>query len=132
MVFVGLFFLMSSSFGQALAQLKTGAIIGWQSQSHDFGEIQPGEKVEHTYTLVNQGTEPLVITNIQVTCGCTIPKGWPRDPIEPGQKADITVAFNSTGKFGRQNKVVTIVSNAVAGPSQITFSAVIRDKKEAN
>lgn len=129
---LSLVFLALAGFGQVSVQPKTGAIIGWENQSHDFGEIQQGEKVEHTYTLVNQGTEPLVITNIQVTCGCTTPKGWPRDPIAPGQKADITVAFNSAGKFGRQNKVVTIISNAVGGPSQIKFSAMILDKKLSN
>ncbi len=111
---------------------KKGAVISWETQAFDFGDISQGDKVEHTFTLVNTGSEPLVITNVQVTCGCTTPKGWPRDPIAPGSKADITVAFNSTGKFGRQNKVVTLVSNAVSGSNQITFSANVLEKKSPN
>lgn len=108
---------------------KSGAVIAWENQTFDFGDIYQGDKVEHTFTLINQGTEPLVITNVQVTCGCTTPKGWPRDPIAPGEKAEITVAFNSAGKFGRQNKVVTLVSNSVSGSNQITFSANVLEKK---
>ena len=108
---------------------KKGAVIGWVEQTFDFGDIVQGEKVEHTFTLINNGDEPLIITNAQVTCGCTTPKGLPRNPILPGQKADIVVAFNSTGKFGRQNKVVTLVSNAQSGSNQITFSANVLDKK---
>jgi hypothetical protein len=50
----------------------------------------------------------------------------------PGGKGEIEVQFNSSGKFGRQNKVVTMVSNATLGNSQITFSANILEKKIPN
>ncbi len=110
---------------------SAGASIAWEKNSHDFGEITEGEKVEHTFKLTNSGAEPLVITNVQVTCGCTTPKGWPRDPILPGKKAEIIVQFNSTGKIGRQNKVVTVVSNAT-GNNQITFTATVLEKKVSN
>jgi hypothetical protein len=119
----------STSRGQAL---PAGAAITWEKNVHDFGEITEGEKVEHTFKLTNTGTEPLVITNVQVTCGCTTPKGWPRDPIAPGKKAEIVVQFNSTGKIGRQNKVVTIISNATGGNNQITFTATVLEKKARN
>jgi hypothetical protein len=111
---------------------KSGAAITWEKSTHDFGDIVAGEKVEHTFKFVNTGTEPLVITNVQVTCGCTTPKGWPRDPINPDKKAEIVIQFNSAGKIGRQNKVVTIVSNAVGGNAQITFTANVLEKKLPN
>jgi len=112
------------------AQTATeGAAITWEKNVHDFGDITEGEKVEHTFKFTNTGSEALVITNVQVTCGCTTPKGWPRDPIAPGKKAEIIVQFNSTGKIGRQNKVVTVVSNAIGGNNQITFTATVLEKK---
>lgn len=123
-------FVLSQSFFLVNAQtLTVGAAITWQKNTHDFGDINQGDKVEHTFILENTGTESLVITNVQVTCGCTTPKGWPRDPVNPGKKADIVIQFNSTGKIGRQNKVVTIVSNAVGGNSQIVFSANVLERK---
>ena len=89
-----------------------------------------GDKVEETFKFTNTGNEPLIITNVQVTCGCTTPKGWPRDPIAPGGKAEITVGFNSAGKMGRINKVVTIVSNAAnADGGKISFIANVLEKK---
>lgn len=109
---------------------KSGPIITFEKKTHDFGDIFQGDKVEETFKFANTGTEPLIITNVQVTCGCTVPK-WPRDPIMPGGKSEITVAFNSAGKMGKQNKTVTVVSNASnADGAQITFTTNVLEKKD--
>src|ERR1041384_7113840 len=78
-----------------------GPAITWEKSTYDFGDIVQGEKVEHTFKFTNTGNQPLIITNIQVTCGCTTPKGLPRDPIAAGARGEITIAFNSVGKLGR-------------------------------
>jgi hypothetical protein len=115
--------------GQTVEKQPDGAIISFEKKSHDFGEITQGDKVEFTYHFTNAGNEPLIITNVQVTCGCTVPKGWPRDPIPPGGSGELTVSFNSAGKIGKQNKTVTIVSNAVnAEGNLINFSTNILEK----
>ncbi|GHN02958.1 hypothetical protein WSM22_44470 [Cytophagales bacterium WSM2-2] len=121
------FVLLSASFG--LAQ-TSGPTISWDKDTHDFGDIIQGEKVEHVFKFTNAGSEPLIITNVEVTCGCTTPRGWPRDPIKPGDKGEITVQFDSAHKFGRQNKVATVISNVTSGKSQITFSANVLEKKK--
>jgi len=108
---------------------STGPVITWEKLSHEFGDITQGEKIEHTFKFTNTGTAALVITNVEVTCGCTVPKGWPRDPIMPGDKGEITVAFNSSGKVGRQNKVVTVTSNSVGTTNQVMIVANVLDKK---
>jgi hypothetical protein len=108
-----------------------GPVIAFEKKTHDFGQIVQGDKVEQVFKFTNTGTEPLIITNVQVTCGCTTPKGWPRDPIQPGGKGEITIAFNSAGKIGRQDKVVTIVSNAAnADEAKISFTTQVVEKKE--
>src|SRR4051812_13192221 len=84
-----------------------GAQLSWEKSNYDFGEVQAGERVEHTFRFSNVGTEPLMITNVTNQCGCTAPKGWPRDPIQPGSRGEITLVFDSSGKFGRVNKVAT-------------------------
>ena len=109
---------------------KDGAEITWEKKTHDFGQIFQGDKVEHTFHFTNTGNEPLIITNVQVSCGCTTPKGWPRDPIPPGASGQITVSFNSAGKMGMQNKPVTLVTNAVnKDGNQISITTNILDKK---
>ena len=112
---------------------SSGPAITWEKSVYDFGDVVQGDKVEHTFKFKNTGNESLIITNVQVTCGCTTPKGWARDPIAPGQSGEITVAFNSLGKFGKQNKVVTVVSNAVNPEGgQISFLANVLEKKSPN
>jgi hypothetical protein len=119
------------SYAQDGAKKADGPVITFEKKTHDFGDIAQGDKVEETFKFANTGTEPLIITNVQVTCGCTTPKGWPRDPIPPGGKGEITVGFNSAGKIGRQNKVVTVVSNA-SNPdgAQISFITNVLEKKQ--
>src|SRR5688572_28141954 len=82
-------------FAQSQAtEKKDGPVITWDKKSHDFGDINQGDKVDHTFYFTNTGNEPLIITNVQVTCGCTTPKGWPRDPIAPGGRGELSISFN--------------------------------------
>lgn len=123
-----IFSVSASSLAQTAVE-KNGPIITFEKKTFDFGDIIQGDKVEHTFAFSNTGNEPLIITNVEVTCGCTVPKGWPRDPIGPGEKGEITISFSSVGKIGRQNKPVIIISNA-ANPegNRISFSANILEK----
>lgn len=86
-------------------------VITFKENSIDFGDIIQGQKVEHTFVLTNTGKQPLIISNVAATCGCTVPS-WPKEPVAPGKSAEIKVSFNSTGKVGKQNSVVRIYSNA--------------------
>ena len=129
-----LIILLAISFYSLAQGSKTvsGAIITWEKSTHDFGDVFQGDKVEHTFRFTNTGNKDLVITNVEVTCGCTTPKGWPRDPIAPGGSGEVTVAFNSANKIGKQNKVITITSNSVGTLNQVMFTATVLEKKEPN
>lgn len=128
-VFLALALLIT--FGAVAQTTKVnGPVITFDKKTHDFGDIQQGDRVEHTFYFTNTGNEPLLITNVQVSCGCTTPKGWPRDPIPPGAKGQLTVAFDSTGKMGKQSKPVTIISNAVNPEgTQVTFTTNVLEKR---
>lgn len=129
-LFVMIGFAVQVSAQEASTEKMSGPVIKFEKKTHDFGDIYQGDKVEETFKFTNAGTEPLIITNVQVTCGCTTPKGWPRDPIAPGASGELTVAFNSAGKMGRQNKVVTVVSNAVnTDGTQVSFVTNVLEKK---
>ncbi len=96
----------------------TGPKIIFTEKSFNFGDITQGEKVEHVFEFENTGNEPLILSDVRTTCGCTAPE-WPREPIAPGKKAKVKVVFNSAGKMGMQNKVITVMSNAVNNPERV-------------
>jgi hypothetical protein len=109
---------------------QTGPSLVWEKGTHDFGEITEGDQVQHTFKFVNKGNEPLVLQNVQPTCGCTVPNNWPKDPIMPGGSGEITVSFNSTGRPGANTKVIRVFSNATNPEAgQFTFTAKVVPKK---
>jgi hypothetical protein len=89
--------------------------------SYNFGEIQQGESVTHDFILKNTGEADLIISAAKGSCGCTVPE-WPKTPIAKGEEATIKVTFNSAGKSGKQNKTVTLVTNAIPNTKVLTIN----------
>ena len=89
--------------------------------SYNFGEIQQGESFTYDFILKNTGDADLIISAAKGSCGCTVPQ-WPKNPIAIGEEAVIKVTFNSSGKSGKQNKTVTLVSNAIPNTKVITIN----------
>lgn len=112
-------------------ETQSGPVMTFEETKFEFGDIHQGDKVEHVFAFENTGNEPLIITNVQVTCGCTA-SDWPKDPIAPGQESSITISFNSAGKLGMQNKVITIVSNATNPNNRLTITTNVLPKKEGD
>jgi hypothetical protein len=86
--------------------------------THDFGKIPQGRPVTYVFEIVNNGTEPLRLENVQASCGCTTPE-WTKDAIAPGATSQIKVGYNAhaEGRFvknvtvfygDKKNKVITI------------------------
>ncbi|MDX2195871.1 MAG: DUF1573 domain-containing protein [Cytophagales bacterium] len=98
----------------------SGADIVFEKSSQEFGDIKQGQVVNASFKFKNTGKEPLIISNVQTTCGCTVP-AWPKEPIAPGKSAEINATFNSAGKMGMQNKVITVFSNAKNPQAQISI-----------
>ena len=92
---------------------------------HTFGSISQGSVVKHSFKFKNTGDHPLMIAKTDVSCGCTVP-GFPQETIAPGQEGDVTVEFNSTGKYGFQEKEVVIHSNAIPESVTIKIDADIK------
>jgi hypothetical protein len=114
---------------QDAAVEKKGPEIKFEEATHDFGDITQGDKVEYVFAFSNKGTEPLILSRVLTTCGCTAPS-WPKEPIAPGEKGEVKISFNSTGKMGMQNKVITIISNATNSSERISITTNVLPKKE--
>ena len=85
-------------------------VMKFDKESHDFGKIKMGDKVTYDFKFTNNGKSPLIITDARATCGCTKPD-WPHTPVKPGDSGSIHVVFNSTGKQGLQDKMITVTAN---------------------
>jgi len=90
----------------------------------DLGDLRQGDQAEHVFEFTNTGKKPLVIHNVISTCGCTIPQ-WTKKPVMPGKKGIIKVLFDSTGKIGRQNKLIIIRSNLQGPDQKLRISAMV-------
>ena len=90
----------------------------------DFGTVDSGEKVNHTYKFTNTGSEPLIISNAKGSCGCTVPS-WPKEPIAPGAAGEIQVQFDSKNKSGKQSKRVTITANTDPAQTFLTIKGEV-------
>lgn len=103
----------------------SNAIIKFETTEHDFGDIMEGEKVSYSFKFNNVGKNDLVITSVSTTCGCTV-TDFPKDPLKPGESGTIEVTFNSSGRSGKQVKVITVATNANPSMSQLTIKANVR------
>lgn len=88
-------------------------VIKFDKIEHDFGKIKEGTLATYSFTFHNTGKVPLVLSNVQASCGCTTPE-WSKEPIPPGGTGTIKAAFNSYGRPGQFHKFVTVKSNAGA------------------
>jgi hypothetical protein len=84
-------------------------ILQLKESGYSFGKIPQGRPVIHVFEIVNTGKEPLLLENVQASCGCTTPE-WSREPIAPGATASIKVGYNAYAD-GHFNKTVTIFYN---------------------
>jgi hypothetical protein len=85
-------------------------VMKLEKVTHDFGKIKTGDIVTYNFKFTNTGKSPLIITDGYASCGCTKPT-WPNTPIKPGDGGMIHVVFDSKGKMGLQDKLVTITAN---------------------
>jgi hypothetical protein len=100
--------------------------VRFDELKYDFGEINEGEKVYHTFTFTNTGDHPLLITNAVGSCGCTVPT-YSREPIAPGGKGSIEVQFDSKGRDGLQNKNITVSANTEPVTTVLTITSSVKN-----
>ena len=99
-------------------ELAAAPVVKYDAESFDFGDIKPGSKVEHTFNLKNAGKRDLVIRDVKSSCGCTAVSPS-KNMIAANESVPLKVVFDSTGKSGRQNKTITIITNDPKNPTTV-------------
>jgi len=112
-------------------KINVGApAITFDKEVFDFGTVDEGDIVEHSFLLTNSGKSDLVITEAKATCGCTVPT-WPKEAIAPGESAPVKVVFKTAGKKNKQSKTVTLQTNTSKGVETVQIKGMVTPKKKA-
>ena len=125
--------LLVAAFSSAVAQDQPAATpasnakVKFENITHNFGNVIEGQIARYDFKFTNTGTDPLVLSNVQASCGCTSPK-WPRDPIAPGASAVVTAEYNSSGRPGNFTKNIFVYSNG--GDVTLTITGIVVKEPE--
>jgi len=129
-------FLMYNSYAQTniLPPVKEDKLIlvsedtiSLKENEYNFGKIPQGKPVSHVFLFTNSGKIPVVLDNVQASCGCTTPE-WNKDTVRTGSSSKIIVGYNAMNdgpfsKFititynGKQTKQITIKGEVWKTPS---------------
>ena len=106
-------FIFVAGTAQAQGELK------FEKETHDFGTIAEGTQASYEFKVKNVGNQPVIISAVQPSCGCTTPD-WTKEPIMPGKTGIIKAMYNSAGRPGPFHKSISVTSNA-ATPMQVLY-----------
>ncbi len=99
---------ITTTYAQSMVK-RNAEVIGMKETTFDFGKIPQGKPVTHNFEVTNSGDKPLIIENVEASCGCTTPE-WSQDPVPPGGQTIIKVGFNASSQ-GLFKKSITINYN---------------------
>lgn len=122
---LSLAFAMLAGAGIAIAQ----PTLKVSEETHEFGEVVEGKMASYEFQVTNTGNQPLIISNVQPSCGCTSPH-WTKEPIMPGKTGIIKATYNSAGRPGVFNKSLTVVSNAANGSKVLHIKGNVIKKED--
>ncbi len=83
---------------------------------HDFGTVERGAAIDHTFVLQNTGDTVLRIEQVKSSCGCTVAVASARD-VPPGGAGRVTVTLDTTRLAGTTRKVATVYTSDPAAPA---------------
>lgn len=118
-----------SSIGFAQAKIEFKDRDNTIDYGNVYKDVDSGVRV---FVFTNTGDAPLIITNVQSTCGCTVPSK-PTEPILPGKTGEISVKYNMNP--GPIRKTISVESNAAnveGGRVALKIKGEVLVKEEEN
>ena len=108
-----------------------GDIISWDKTVHDFGDVSVNDgPLVCTFTLTNNGKEPIAIFEVVSSCGCTDVK-WTREPIQPGKSGTISATYKNEDGAIPFDKTLTVYVSGVKRPVVLRLRGVVHEKKKS-
>jgi hypothetical protein len=97
-----------------------GAGMVFVTETIDYGTVAYNSDGRREFVFTNNGNKPLIITNAQGSCGCTVPT-YPKAPIAPGAQGVIGVKYDTSRAGQAFTKTVTLTTNAVVPSKTLTI-----------
>jgi hypothetical protein len=110
--------------------INAQAKIEFKSEVIDYGTIEKGANGVRVFEFTNTGDEPLIISKVSSSCGCTIPKK-PKDPIMPGETGEIEVKYD-TKRVNPIRKTITVMSNAETPTVALKIKGLVIDPSKVS
>lgn len=105
----------------SLSDSTKGPRISFEETEFNFGKIKQDTIVSHIFKFINKGDAVLHIRHISTSCGCTA--AAPKDKnIAPGKEGEILVKFDSSGKIGKLERSISVLSN---DPKEVSKTLLI-------
>jgi len=106
--------------------------IQFKTLTHDFGQVKEANgSVSYEFEFTNTGTAPLIIQNVEASCGCTTPS-WPKIPVAPGKKGVIKASYDPNNRPGAFTKTINVTSNAQTAKVTLTINGEVIGKTIVN
>ena len=123
-----LLFTLVSAF--AIFAANAQPTIKWTESKYDFGDIKEADgPATHKFEFTNAGNEPLVITSVKPSCGCTT-SDYTKEPVMPGKTGYVSATYNPQGRPGPFNKSVNITTNCKPELTTIHFTGKVIEREK--
>ncbi|MDR1338697.1 MAG: DUF1573 domain-containing protein [Prevotellaceae bacterium] len=111
--------------GQAQERTVPVTEVSVSSSEIKLFDLQKDKKSVATFTLKNTGNQPLLISSVNASCGCTKPS-WDRRPVKPGKETSITLEIEPE-EAGFFHKTVQVYCNTEKGVIQFVISGEVKE-----
>jgi hypothetical protein len=107
---------------------KNPTKIRFLEDLYDFDTVTNGVNITKEVKYINEGSQPYFITDIKVSCGCTIPS-YEKEPVKPYDTGIVKVEFKSASKNGFVMNKLSLYGNTETPEKSVYFKVYVKDKK---
>jgi len=105
--------------------------VKWDKTIHDFGDVSVTDgPLTCTYTVTNDGDEPIAIFEVVSSCGCTNVV-WTKEPILPGKSGKVSATYKNEEGPMPFDKTLTVYISGVKRPVILRLRGVVHEKKKS-
>ena len=108
--------------------IQNNATIAFTQTEHDFGTLEIKQPAVYNFEFSNTGKTPLVIQNVETSCGCTVPE-WTKEPVKPGKTGTITIKYDAEYP-GMFSKSITVYYNGKDSPVKLKIKGLVEATNE--